>query len=93
MTPKTPSIRGVISRLARAEKKLDIDGLFIRIQSDGSGSVSTFDDSPVLLFATLNDLSAWLQKPRVIPYGDDGEVLVAASASCAAWQGDEGGPW
>jgi hypothetical protein len=73
----------VLRALGRAEGKLGIDGLFLLLQSDGSGCVRRFDDTPVFLFDDLEALTSWMRSPQVVSYNEEGERVTRAAATTA----------
>lgn len=58
--------------LGRAEKALRIDGLYLCLNSDASGSVRTFADEYVFKFDRFVELANWLRSPKTIAYDDEG---------------------
>jgi hypothetical protein len=79
----------VSGKLARAERLLNIDGLFIRLNPDGSGTVTSYaraDEVDIFRFDTsvnpatnLNQLREWLRSPRVVAYNDEGDLADAVA--------------
>jgi len=62
----------LLRSLGRAERTLRIDGLFLLLQSDGSGCVRRFDDSVIFLFDDPDALGRWMRSPRVVAYDEEG---------------------
>jgi hypothetical protein len=65
--------------LRKAEAKLNIDGLYLRLQSDGSGCVSTFDNIDIFRFDSFALLAAWLKAPRLVSYDEEGKLVCDAN--------------
>ena len=78
----------LLRSLGRAEKRLGIDGLYLALNTDASGSVMRFDpdrtDAAVFVFSSLAELRAWMVAPRVVRYDDEGAALAAEAKAAEA---------
>jgi hypothetical protein len=78
----------LLRSLGRAEKRLGIDGLYLALNTDASGSVMRFGgaetDGPVFVFGSLAELRAWMYAPCIVLYDGDGVALAAEAKAAEA---------